>query len=409
METATGGDRSGLYPLGAALTLEDLGGSGVDTPDPHRLLADLRSSEPVSWLPALGGWLVTDRAVALEVMRDPGTFTVDDPRFSTAQVVGPSMLSHDGREHERHRAPFADPFRSSAVRASFSAWTREEARSLASGLAPAGNADLASGLAAPLAVATITRALGLVDVDGPMLLAWYTSIVDAVVEASAGRDVPEDGVEAVAALRRQVDRTVEEAAGSLLADAAASGGIDRAEVFSNTAILLFGAVETSQGMTSNALLNLLSHPDQLDAVRAELASGAETLLDKAVEESLRFEPAVALVDRYATADADLAGAAIRRGELVSISLTAVNRDPTAFDEPDRFDVGRSNARQNLAFVHGPHACLGMHLARLETREALAAVVDLLPGVRLDADRSEPPRGLIFRRTPAVAACWDPPV
>ncbi|MAG04700.1 MAG: cytochrome P450 [Acidimicrobiaceae bacterium] len=402
MGPADAGDRDSLFPRGAALGLGDLGGSGV-----HALLASLRTSEPVSWLPALGGWLVTSREIALDVMRDPGTFTVDDPRFSTAQVVGPSMLSLDGADHERHRTPFADPFRSSAVRDAFADWTRDEARRLVSELAPSGYVDLASSLAAPLAVSTITKALGLVDVDEETMLAWYTSIVDAVVGVAAGREVPEAGTAAVAALRRQVETTVAEATGSLLSTVAGVGTLDRTEVFSNTAILLFGAIETSQGMTSNALLHLLSHPDQLAEVRAALADGEEALLDNAVEESLRFEPAVALVDRYATTDVDLGGAAIRRGELVSISLTAVNRDPAAFADPDRFDVHRPNARQNLSFVHGPHACLGMHLARLETREALWAVADLLAGVRLDPDGTEPPRGLIFRRAPTVVAAWDP--
>lgn len=421
--------RRAQFPLGASLTLDQLGGPGVQVgrgSDPHRLLAALRADEPVSWVPALGGWLVTSRATALELMRDTETFTVDDPRFSTAQVVGPSMLSLDGTEHDRHRTPFADPFRRSAVHATFAEWTRAETRRLVAGLAPLGAADLATDLAAPLAVSTVTRALGLVDVDQEQMLGWYTAIVDAVVEAAAGRDVPPAGVAAVADLRLQVDRTVDEAGTSLLAAVAGTGALGRDEVFSNTAILLFGAIETSQGMTANALLHLLSHPDQLDEVRAGMSpernrpangssgdrpSGEHSpdenlLLANAVEESLRFEPAVALVDRYATTDVELGDARIAMSDLVSVAIAGVNRDPATFENPDRFDVHRPNARHHLSFVHGTHACLGMHLARLETREAIAAVLDLLPGVRLNADRSLPPQGVIFRRTPSVVATWE---
>jgi cytochrome P450 len=435
--------RRAQFPLGASLTLAQLGGPGVQVgrggpgvrigrgSDPHRLLAALRADEPVSWVPALGGWLVTSRATALELMRDTEIFTVDDPRFSTAQVVGPSMLSLDGSEHDRHRTPFADPFRRSAVHATFAEWSRAETRRLVAGLAPLGAADLATDLAAPLAVSTVTRALGLVDVDQEQMLGWYTAIVDAVVEAAAGRDVPPAGVAAVADLRLQVDRTVDEAGTSLLAAVAGTGTLGGDEVFSNTAILLFGAIETSQGMTANALLHLLSHPDQLDEVRAGMSpersrpangsSGDRTsgehgpgehspdenpLLANAVEESLRFEPAVALVDRYATTDVELGDARIAMGDLVSVAIAGVNRDPATFEDPDRFDVHRPNARQHLSFVHGTHACLGMHLARLETREAIAAVFDLLPCVRLDADRSLPPQGMIFRRTPSVVATWE---
>lgn len=421
--------RRAQFPLGASLTLDQLGGPGVQVgrgSDPHRLLAALRADEPVSWVPALGGWLVTSRATALELMRDTETFTVDDPRFSTAQVVGPSMLSLDGTEHDRHRTPFADPFRRSAVHATFAEWTRAETRRLVAGLAPLGAADLATDLAASLAVSTVTRALGLVDVDQEQMLGWYTAIVDAVVEAAAGRDVPPAGVAAVADLRLQVDRTVDEAGTSLLAAVAGTGALGRDEVFSNTAILLFGAIETSQGMTANALLHLLSHPDQLDEVRAGMSpernrpangssgdrpSGEHSpdenlLLANAVEESLRFEPAVALVDRYATTDVELGDARIAMSDLVSVAIAGVNRDPATFENPDRFDVHRPNARHHLSFVHGTHACLGMHLARLETREAIAAVLDLLPGVRLNADRSLPPQGVIFRRTPSVVATWE---
>ena len=404
MEDGPHPDRLSRFPLGGALTLEGLNGSGA-----HQLLADLRPGEPVSWLPALGGWLVTSRALALDVMRDVETFTVDDPRFSTAQVVGPSMLSLDGAEHERHRSPFADPFRKSTIRTDYEEWTGVEAQRLVEDLAPAGHADLARELAAPLAVSTVTRALGLVDVDQEQMLAWYTAIVEAVVGVSAGRDVPPEGVAAVADLRRQVDRTVEEAGASLLSAVAGTGTLDRTEVFSNTAILLFGAIETSQGMTSNALWHLLSHPDQMEEVRTGLTDGDTSDLVNAVEESLRFEPAVALVDRYATADVSLGDARIGRGDLVSVSLTGINRDPSTFEDPDRFDVHRSNARQHLSFVHGAHACLGMHLARMETLAAITAALELLPELSLDREQSSRPNGVVFRRTSSVAATWKTPL
>ena len=110
------------YPLGAAVTLDEL-----DT-DPHGPLAALREREPVSWVPVLDGWLVTRRDLCIEVMRDAATFTVDDPRFSTAQVVGPSMLSLDGETHRRHRDPFAVALRGPEVRERLAQRVAEEAR-----------------------------------------------------------------------------------------------------------------------------------------------------------------------------------------------------------------------------------------------------------------------------------------
>src|SRR5829696_10219664 len=135
--------RETSFPIGAVASLEDL------VFDPHPLLSRLREREPVSWLPALGGWLVTGRDLAMQVMRDPGTFTVDDPRFSTGQVVGPSMLTLDGEAHKRHRAPFAGPFRLDAVRERFTAPVQEETDRLIDLLAPAGEAELRRELAGP--------------------------------------------------------------------------------------------------------------------------------------------------------------------------------------------------------------------------------------------------------------------
>ena len=124
------------FALGAAVTLHELEG------DPHALLARLREREPVSWLPALDGWLVTRRDLAMGVMRDARTFTVDDPRFSTGQVVGPSMLTRDGAEHRRHREPFVVPFRRGAVQARFAQVVADETERLIDALAPAGGAEL---------------------------------------------------------------------------------------------------------------------------------------------------------------------------------------------------------------------------------------------------------------------------
>ena len=95
--------------------------------DPHPVLARLRAAGPAVWVPVLGAWLVTGYHLAVQVLRDPRTFTVDDPRFSTARVVGPSMLSLDGEPHARHRGPFNRAFRHDEVHARLASVTRAEA------------------------------------------------------------------------------------------------------------------------------------------------------------------------------------------------------------------------------------------------------------------------------------------
>jgi cytochrome P450 len=339
---------------------------------------------PVAWVPALGAWLVLTREHALEVMRDDATFTVEDPRFTTGRVVGPSMLTLDGPEHVRHRAPFAPPFRRDAVLERFTPLVRSEAERLAAALASGD--DVRRGFAGPLAAAIVTHALGLGAVGAGRVLGWYDAIVAAVTELTAGRPLPKAGEEGFAALRAAMLELASE--DSLFAEAAA--GLGDEEAVSNAAVLLFGGIETTEGMIANALWHLLSNPDELARVRADPA-----LLAGAVEESLRLEPAAATIDRYATRDARPIGA----GDLVTISIAAANRDPAVFADPDRFDVSRANAKLHLAFAHGPHVCIGMHLARLEAHTALQVLLDRMPAARL----AEPtaPRGLVFRKPPSL--------
>ena len=372
--------------LGADVTLDQL------DCDPHPVLAQLREHEPVAWLPALDGWLVTSYELALEVMRDSQTFTVDDPRFSTAQVIGSSMLSLDGEQHARHRTPFVPAFRPGPVRERFAADAAAEAERLIDELAPAGRGELRRSFAGPLAAAIITEALGLDRGEVPDVLGWYDAIVAAVTAITAGDELPAAGREAFEALR-----------GRLLAHGSApaeENALTDDEFVSNAAVLLFGGIETTEGMIANAILHLLERPDQLAFFRSD-----PRLVGAAIEESLRFEPAAAVVDRYSTRDIQLGGASIARGELVRVSIAAANRDPAVFADPDRFDPRRSGSRGHLAFAQGPHVCLGVHLARLEARIGVALLLERLPALRLDPDRPSAVRGIVFRKPPALNALW----
>ena len=384
------------FPLGRGATLREL------EEDPHPLLARLRAAEPVSWLAVLGGWLVTRYDLAVRVMRDPSTFTVDDPRFSTSRVVGPSMLSLDGADHARHREPFAQPFRPARVRQRFTGFVEAETERLISAIQPAGSAELRCEFAGPLAVAVVTEALGLRDVNADTVLSWYAAIVAAVSEVTAGRPVTAAGAAAFGHLRAAVTRTVEYAdEPSLLTEAArAPEGLSKDEVVSNAAVLMFGGIDTTEGMILNAVWQLLGDRDALALVR-----GGADLLPNAIEESIRFEPAAAVVDRYATRDVELGGARIRRGDLVTVSIAGANRDPAVFTDPDRFDIHRANARLNLAFAQGPHFCLGVQLARTETTIAVGRLLDRLPGLRLDPNHPNAPRGLVFRKPATLHARW----
>jgi cytochrome P450 len=344
---------------------------------------------------------VTSADLVDRVLRDPGAFTVDDPRFTTARVVGPSMLSLDGGEHRRHRDPFARALRVQQTQARLAEAASSEAARLVAELASGpGEAELRRGLGGPLAVAVMADMLGL-DAKPAQLLAWY----DAIVAGVSALSVPDAAVSDPAAiafgeLSASVETSLAQPAEPSVLTAAASS-LPTAEIVSNAAVMLFGGIETTEGMICNGVWYLLGDRSAWRDVMADRA-----VIGNAVEEALRLEPAAAVVDRYATVDVTLGAAEIRAGDLVRVSLTAANRDPAVFTDPDRFDIHRRNARQHWAFAVGPHFCVGAQLARTEAVAAVSALLDRLPGLRLDPDRPSAPQGLVFRKPPTLHVCWD---
>jgi cytochrome P450 len=398
-----------LHTPGAAaeaVTLADL------EADPHPVLARLRTTAPACWVPVLGAWLVTGYDLAVDVMGDARTFTVDDPRFSTAKVVGPSMLSLDGAPHARHRGPFNRAFRHDEIHARLGSFIRAETGRLVSAIQPHGEAELRRAVAGPLAVTAMAQVLGLGQTDPAKVLAWYDGIV-AAVQAEAARQA-----EAAVTAAGAVTGAASAAGTAAFADLAASlaeviaapqascllaevaGPLTEAEAISNAAVLMFGGIETTEGMIANAMLHLLSRPGELQLVLADRG-----LIPAAIEESLRLEPAAAVVDRYATSDTRLGGVGVRAGDQVTVSIAGANRDPAIFPDPDRFDVRRPNAARHLAFARGPHFCLGAHLARLEAQLAIEILLDRLPRLALDPRYPAAPRGLVFRKPPDLRVCW----
>ena len=385
---------------GDALTL------GLIAGDPTTVFAEVRATDPVVWAPELDAWVVTGYAEAVAVMRDAERFTVDDPRFTTAQVLGPSMLSLDGPEHRAHRTPFLGPFGRGPAK-DHRPWLADEAARLISHFRPRGTAELRTQFAGPLATNTIIEVLGLAA-DPTVVMTWYRHISAGVVALTDRRPLPVHTTSAVADLLASVVAELRRrgpAPERPLAAIAAGTTLTPDELAPSVAVVLFGAIETSEAMTSNLAWHLLTNPDQLELVVEDHA-----LVMAAVEESLRLEPAAALIDRYATTDVAISEGSngpvvIGAGDQVMVSLSAANRDPSMFPDPDRFDIGRTNSNRQLAFVQGPHACLGAHLARAETAAGCTALLELLPGLTLDHDQTDAPTGRVFRKPDRVTAIW----
>lgn len=364
--------------------------------DPHPLLAEIRSKAAVCWIPDLDCWLVTGYQEAVDVMRDSQTFTVDHPGFSTQQVIGPSMLSLDGAAHRLHRDPFAAPFRLQAIRSDVADWIEQRADELVERVEPAARGDLRQAVARPLAVETMAHILGLVGINGSDLVEWYEAIVEAVHAVTLGADATVRGKEAFTRLSAAVVASLRHS--PLLISAQSSGDLTPEEIASNVAVLLFGGIVTGDGTNCLVLQRLLEQGDLIGRIGEdpELASGS-------VDEALRLEPAAAAVDRYASRDVDLGTVRVSSGDLVRVSLSAANRDPEVFADPNEFRLDRGNVSKHLTFARGPHSCLGVHVARAEALATVNAVAR-----RLDRPALEDvvaPEGLIFRGLERLPVKW----
>ncbi len=369
--------------------------------DLHSLLASLRLQAPVVWLGSAQGWLVTGHDLAVRVMCNSELFTVADPRFSTAHVIGPSMVSFDGLDHLRQREPFAEQLRRREIQDWVASVTVATADSLIASLAGHGSAEMRQEFAGPVVAAVIVSLLGLTELLPATLMAWCTAIDQEVEDFTVGAPPSKGSAVALQALRASAERAIDQPQNESILQAVARGSeLDREEVLANAVFLALASINP-EGAILNALFHLLHDPRQLELVRRD-----PDLLRGAIAESQRLEPATAFVDRYATADVTLGGCKIRRGDLVRVSISAANRDPAVFADPDQFDSGRANLRRQLTFATGPHMCIGVHLTRLETKIALDRLLRALPGLRLDPSYREQPAGLIFRKPAALHVHWD---
>jgi cytochrome P450 len=382
--------REEQFPLGALLTVDELAG------DPYPLFERLRREEPVTWAPALDSWVVTSRRTGLAVARDSEMFTVDDPRMSVKAVLGENMLTTDGAVQQRHRTPFAQPFRLAPVREQLGGFVDRTIALLLDAVADEARTELRSTVAAPLAVRTVTQALGLPLADVSHVLEWYEAFADGMTHAATGSQPPERSRLAFAHFAAAVEQALSgiDAGGSLLAAAARprASSLARADVIANAALIMFGGIETTESLILNAVWLLLTHPGQLELLRAR-----PELLESAVDEAARVEAAVVSFERFATRSTVLHDVPIGPGDAVTVMAGAMNRDAAFFPDPDVFDITRANARHHAAFGAGPHVCLGMHLARLEAQMVVRALLGRFPALMLDRQSTTPPAGASFRK------------
>ncbi|TKA09358.1 cytochrome P450 [Actinacidiphila oryziradicis] len=330
-------------------------------------------------------WLVTKHEAARKLLADPrlssdrthSDFPATSPRFQGLRDRRPAFISMDPPEHGSRRRMLISEFTVKHIKGMRADIERIVHGFIGEMLAAGPPADLVSQFALPVPSMVICRLLGVPYEDHDLFQDASRRLVQATDEAGAitARDDLDhylDGL--ITKLQAEPGPGL---LGSLVAEQLANGEIDRQELVSTAMLLLVAGHETTASMTSLSVITLLEHPDQHAILRAD-----PSLVPGAVEELLRY---LAIADiaggRIAKADIQIEGQLIRAGEGVIVTNSIANRDGSAFEDPDTFDVHRS-ARHHIAFGYGVHQCLGQNLARLELEVTIAALFDRIPTLRL---------------------------
>jgi cytochrome P450 len=363
--------------------------------DPPPEYVDLRRERPIARVRTPRGdaaWVVTRHRDIRTVLTD-GRFSSDPrrpgyPSYLTGDIPPPPgfFLQLDAPDHPRLRRLVVDEFLASYVRSLRPRMQAVVDRVIDGMLEMAPPVDLVVTMALPVAAQVICELLGVRWED----YTFFVSRTDAVFD----RSLPAAESEAAAGeLMAYFDRLVtakeerpgDDLLGRLVADPGRSGQISHEELVGVAALLLLAGYDTMAQVIGLGTLALLTHEEQLAALRAD-----PTLVSRTVDEMLRYLTINhAGLPRVALEDVEVGGQLIRAGEGVLVMLNSGNRDETVFEDPDRFDV-RRDARQHVAFGHGLHKCIGATFARTELRIVFLTLLRRVPTLRLAAPVDELP-------------------
>jgi cytochrome P450 len=317
---------------------------------------------------------------AEHVLRDGETFSSTINAEHIGQFMGDLIVAMDGAEHRKYRNLVAKAFRASQLEQWDDTLVRPAINRLLDAITPRGRADLVRDVTSRYPVEVICGIVGVPLDDAAQFHQWAEQI-------NTGPLNPEQGHAASRAmvdyLRPLVEARRAEPTGDFLSDlvhAEIDGDqLSDSKLYGFLRLLLPAGAETTFRVMGNCLHALLSHPDALAAVVADRG-----LLSDVIEETLRWETSVTMVSRVAVTDTEVAGCPIPAGSPVGVLTGSSNRDESRWDDAGEWRLGRE-PQHHLAFGTGQHQCLGMHLARLELRVGLDAILTRLPNLRFDPD------------------------
>ncbi len=337
-----------------------------------------------------------------EILRDGERFSSTGYARTIGRVLGHSILEMDEPEHARVRGVIQQAFSKRALER----WEHSLVRPIVNGLidrfAARGHADLVRELTFPFPVSVIAHMLGLAEQDHATFHRLSVELISLAIDPALGfaasQGLREMFARVLAARRREPTSDLI----STLAHAELDGvRLDDEAIFAFARLLTPAGAETTYRSSSNLFFALLSHPEQLGAVRRD-----RSLIPQAIEEGLRWETPLPGIQRTCVRDTEVGGVAIPAGAIVMVNMASANHDETRYERPDEFDIFRP-ARTHMSFAFGPHRCLGMHLARMESRVVLEAVFDRLPNVRFDPEAKDPHiTGELFRSPLSLPVIFD---
>jgi cytochrome P450 len=377
----------------------DLAAAGIETPD---LAA--HPGRPCFW--------VYGYEECEEALRDTASFSSAWFVPLLDATVGHSIISMDEPEHRRLRILLQKAF----SRAEIQRWQEEFFLPIVDehldSIQRRGYAELLGEVCARIPIHAIIRALGLPVADRERFFELVVLMLSPLIPQSrrleAAREVERYLAPLVAERRRAprddlvsilaLARISEHDAGEAVSDRRPL--LDE-EINSFVRLLIVAGAGTTYRQLGNLLFALLSHRQQLAAVLAD-----RSLVPRAVEESLRWEPSLAHLGRITTREVELGGVEIPAGASVNLNFAAANHDPGRWDRPDDFDLFREH-RPHLAFGFGRHRCLGIHLAQMELAAALSRILERLRDLRWDpAAEAARVTGLGFRMPTALPVLFE---
>ncbi len=362
--------------------------------DPYPVLAELRRRAPVHRDRSFGRFVLTRHDDVMRVLRDLEFWvdvrkSNDDNYFRRLQMEqmerDPSMLGLDDPEHKRLRVLVSRAFTPRAV----DRWqpiVEKVASDLLDAVDGRNEFDLVEALANPLPAIAIAKLLGVDDSKQADFKRWSEAAVTAGFNPFATDEEKALANEAQANLdvcfRAEIQKRRENPSDDLIGQMVSAeeegDKMTEREIVTMADLLLVAGNVTTSDLIGNGVKALLENPDQLARLQADPA-----LLPNAIEEMLRFDPPVTQSGRIAPYDFELGGVEIKQGQSMTTVLAAANRDPEVYPDPDRFDIEREDTHHQ-AYGGGAHLCVGAHLARLEAREAIGALITRFPKIRASA-------------------------